>query len=404
MGNGAMWTRAEVKRRAWSGLGSYYWNGVVFGVLASLLGVLSVIPYLLGMLLMAVCVCLSPLAPFLSCIVEGFYADIIGIGTVNFYLNSIRERTAAPMSTMFSGFKSEQYGNAAKILIFRNVFQFLWGLLFVIPGVVKFYEYRMIPYLIAEYPEKGQDEIFRLSKQMMTGNKWKTFVFDLSFLGWHLLASVTCGLGYLFLLPYLNAACTELYLALKEERLGIPRDDGGYAPYQQNQYYQQDQHYQQDQQDQYYLPYQQADQGQLPQGSPVYPNSIPVIEASEDVPEYTVDMTQQTFPQTVQARALLVGVQGEYAGARFPIEPGEKLVVGRDSSRCNVILASKQVSRLHMTVEYVDGKFQVVDYSTYGTFELEQGRLPKEVQVSVMEGARLRLGNSDEVFRLEVES
>lgn len=57
-----------------------------------------------------------------------------------------------------------------------------------------------------------------------------------------------------------------------------------------------------------------------------------------------------------------------------------------------------------MTVEYVDGKFIVVDYSTYGTHDLNQGQLPKETSVSVPAGTTLRLGNGDEVFRLELRS
>ena len=101
---------------------------------------------------------------------------------------------------------------------------------------------------------------------------------------------------------------------------------------------------------------------------------------------------------------VLVGIQGEYAGAVIPIEPGQRLIVGRDSTRCNVILSSPQVSRLHMTVEYTGNKFIVVDHSTYGTFDLERGQLPKEQSMNVPAGVRLRLGNGDEVFQLELRS
>ena len=103
---------------------------------------------------------------------------------------------------------------------------------------------------------------------------------------------------------------------------------------------------------------------------------------------------------------VLVGIQGEYAGAVIPIEPGQRLIVGRDSTRCNVILSSPQVSRLHMTVEYTGNTFVfiVVDHSTYGTFDLERGQLPKEQSMNVPAGVRLRLGNGDEVFQLELRS
>lgn len=53
-----------------------------------------------------------------------------------------------------------------------GAFTGLWMLLFIIPGIVKSYEYMMIPYLLAEHPEMTRQEAFAESKQMMDGNKW----------------------------------------------------------------------------------------------------------------------------------------------------------------------------------------------------------------------------------------
>ena len=54
--------------------------------------------------------------------------------------------------------------------------------------MIKTYEYRMIPYILAENPRIKRKEAFKLSKQMMKGNKWRTFVVDLSFVGWNILS------------------------------------------------------------------------------------------------------------------------------------------------------------------------------------------------------------------------
>ena len=59
---------------------------------------------------------------------------------------------------------------------------FLWSLLLIIPGIVKSYEYRMIPYLLADHPEMSKDEAFAASKAMIDGNKWDAFVLDFSFI------------------------------------------------------------------------------------------------------------------------------------------------------------------------------------------------------------------------------
>ena len=55
------------------------------------------------------------------------------------------------------------YKNIIKVMFFRDLYTFLWSLLFIIPGIVKSYEYRMIPYLLAEYPEMSQEDAFAIS-------------------------------------------------------------------------------------------------------------------------------------------------------------------------------------------------------------------------------------------------
>ena len=58
-----------------------------------------------------------------------------------------------------------------------------------------------------------------LSKQMMDGEKWNTFVLQLSFIGWYLLCSITFGIGFIFLEPYVQATFAELYAALRAKAL-----------------------------------------------------------------------------------------------------------------------------------------------------------------------------------------
>ena len=111
---------------------------------------------------------------------------------------------------------SSEYLNVVLTMFLRNLFTFLWTLLFIIPGVIKSYEYRMIPYVLAENNGIEYSEAFAISKKMMDGNKWKAFVLDLSFIGWHILNGITFGiLGVFFLNPYIYQTDAELYLKLK---------------------------------------------------------------------------------------------------------------------------------------------------------------------------------------------
>ena len=109
------------------------------------------------------------------------------------------------------------YKNVVKIIFLRNIKIFLWSLLLVIPGIVKAYEYRMISYLLAENPNLSEEEAFRLSKQMMDGQKAEAFVLDMSFLGWELLSSLTWGiLGIFYVQPYICLTDAALYEKLSE--------------------------------------------------------------------------------------------------------------------------------------------------------------------------------------------
>ena len=103
------------------------------------------------------------------------------------------------------------YKNIVKIMFIRNLKIFLWSLLLIIPGIVKGYEYRMIPYLLAENPELTANEAITRSKEMMDGNKWRLFCLNFSFIGWDILAMFTFGIGNLWLNPYKEAAKAAFY-------------------------------------------------------------------------------------------------------------------------------------------------------------------------------------------------
>lgn len=110
------------------------------------------------------------------------------------------------------------YKNIIKNIFLRDLFTFLWSLLFLIPGIIKSYEYRMIPYLLGEHPQMERKEVFALSKRMMQGNKWRAFLLDLSFLGWYILDICTLGiLGIFYVGPYEAQTGAALYEKLKQQ-------------------------------------------------------------------------------------------------------------------------------------------------------------------------------------------
>ena len=116
------------------------------------------------------------------------------------------------IENLFDGFKLGYYGNVVKIMFLMELYLALWTCLFIIPGIIKLYEYRMVPYILAEHSDINHKEAFALSRSMMDGQKLDVFILDLSFIGWGVLSIFTCGIvGIFWAIPYKAATNAELY-------------------------------------------------------------------------------------------------------------------------------------------------------------------------------------------------
>ncbi|MBR6404137.1 MAG: DUF975 family protein [Eubacterium sp.] len=146
-------------------------------------------------------------------IINALLINPLEVGVNRFFIKNLEE--PAQMPHIVYAFE-HNYKNIAKNLFFRDLYTFLWSLLFLIPGIVKTYEYRMMAYLLAENPDMEKEEAFKLSKEMMNGNKMKAFLLDLSFIGWGILSILTLGiLSIFFVNPYHRSANAALYEKLR---------------------------------------------------------------------------------------------------------------------------------------------------------------------------------------------
>ncbi len=133
-------------------------------------------------------------------------------------------------SRLFWAFGHGSYLHIVKVTFIMELKVFLWSLLFIIPGIVKSYEYYMIPLILSENPNLPMDRAFELSRRMTQGEKGKIFVMELSFIGWYLLSVFTCGIGVYFLMPYLEASRAELYEVMREKAHGLGFSDFNELP------------------------------------------------------------------------------------------------------------------------------------------------------------------------------
>ena len=145
----------------------------------------------------------------IAIVIDVFVLNPLEVGTRRFSIVNLNSE--ANVKEVAFGF-DHNYKNVIGVMFYRDLYTFLWTLLFIIPGIVKSYEYRMIPYIMAEHPEMTKEQAFALSKQMMSGHKWKTFVLDLSFIGWEILSACTLGILSIFYVePYRFMTNAALY-------------------------------------------------------------------------------------------------------------------------------------------------------------------------------------------------
>lgn len=223
-----MWSRAQLKERAKIALKNNYWKIILVTLIASLVGgssadfsvnieyedLMNSLPaalssgFMLGITSLFV-IGIVIVAVVVGILVSVFVCSPIEVGTKRFFVKSLHQ--PGEVHEVTYAFENN-YKNIVKILFFRNLYIFGWSLLFIIPGIIKSYEYYMVPYLLAENPNLSKEEVFELSKQMMTGQKFEAFVLELSFLGWDILSSFTWGiLGLFYVEPYRNLTKAAFY-------------------------------------------------------------------------------------------------------------------------------------------------------------------------------------------------
>lgn len=91
---------------------------------------------------------------------------------------------------------------------FISLITYIISLIFII---TKGFYYSLCPLILADNPDLSAKEIVNKSKDLMTNNRWKLFCLYLSFIGWAILCIFTLGIGYFFLVPYIQMSLVSFY-------------------------------------------------------------------------------------------------------------------------------------------------------------------------------------------------
>lgn len=152
--------------------------------------------------------------PFAGAVGALILAGPLNFGIAYVFLKLARTGEEIVVGDIFEGFKSD-FGGTILLTIMIGIFTFLWSLLFVIPGIVKAYSYSMAYYIKVDHPEYDWHQCINASKEMMNGHKADLFVLDLSFIGWIIVGSCLCGVGLLWVEPYMESARANFYESIK---------------------------------------------------------------------------------------------------------------------------------------------------------------------------------------------
>ena len=155
----------------------------------------------------------------------------LAVGVRKYFVEA--HRGTARLGHLLFAFRCGHYRNVVLVALHRDLSVFLWSLLLIVPGVVKSYELRMVPFALADDPSIRWYDAFDLSKGAMNGQKADAFVLDLSFLGWWILSALTFDLlGLFFVVPYFGLALAGLYETLLRGLRLPPEPKTPYEQYQ----------------------------------------------------------------------------------------------------------------------------------------------------------------------------
>ena len=153
--------------------------------------------------------------PMLLFLVGGiFLLYPLQFGYYNAFRQLLKEGDADLTNNMFRNTFS-RWGRNVWGYFLMTLFIFLWAMLLYIPGIIKAFSYAMTPYILKDYPELSANQAINLSIKMMKGHKFDLFYLFLTFIGWAILAVFTCGIGYLWLTPYMSTAMAAFYEDVK---------------------------------------------------------------------------------------------------------------------------------------------------------------------------------------------
>lgn len=235
-------TSAELKRQARESLSGHW--GLVIGanVLAMLILYGAILIFYVPMFLTILAGSLVGLGVcIVGMLLVSLAAGVLMAGVVGIQMNLARRREIK-LSMMFSQFANRPHRYILGTLLLAAIglgcltpgyicviagdvlgqgFLMGIGIVLWLGGLIVYmiltFRYALITYLFLDDSRIGVIAAYRESKQLMAGNKGRLLYIFLSFIGWSILGTLSCGIGMLWVMPYMTQTSVEFYLDVKGE-------------------------------------------------------------------------------------------------------------------------------------------------------------------------------------------
>ncbi|MGN0235900.1 MAG: DUF975 family protein [Paludibacteraceae bacterium] len=131
------------------------------------------------------------------------------------FLSRLRGKNAFSLRLLGTGYAD--FGRVFSTVFWVELYAACWSLLFLVPGIVKYYSYAMASYILFDDKEICAEDAIDKSMEMMEGHKWQLFKLDVPFILLFLLGVLTLGIAWLWILPWWSTARAAFYEELRLE-------------------------------------------------------------------------------------------------------------------------------------------------------------------------------------------
>ncbi len=156
------------------------------------------------------------------CVIMGaasctYFGELILVGPLTFgyilYLACLIDTKQYNLNLLFKGF--DRFVETLLAGLLCSVIVSLGTALLIVPGIIASLGLSMTFFIMVDDPNISGMDALKMSWNIMNGQKWNLFCLWCRFIGWMLLCLITCGIGFLWLEPYMMGATLNFYRNLR---------------------------------------------------------------------------------------------------------------------------------------------------------------------------------------------